>query len=222
MPDNDSTKKVFIVSFTLCAVCSILVSLSAVLLKPIQKRNKELDIKKNLLISAGLVESGASKETIESEFEKIEQVPTETSKGERIVYIAKSNGKITHYIFPVEGKGLWSTMYGFMALSSDFKTVLGMGFYAHGETPGLGGEITNPKWLASFNGKSAFDEAMNPKLEVIKGEVDPSSDKAKYQIDGLSGATLTTKGVDKLIKFWLSEEGYLPYVTSQLKKGASL
>ena len=222
MPDNDSTKKVFLVSFTLCAVCSILVSVSAVMLKPIQQANKELDIKRNLLVSAGLIDSGASKDTINTEFEKIEQVKTETSKGERIVYIAKINGKVTHYIFPVEGKGLWSTMYGFLALSDDFRTVLGMGFYDHGETPGLGGEITNPKWLASFNGKNAFDAGMIPRLEVIKGEVDPESDSAKYQMDGLSGATLTTKGVDKLIKFWLSEEGYLPFVKSCLEKGAAL
>ncbi len=222
MSDNDSTKKVLIVSFTLCAVCSILVSVSAVMLKPIQQANKELDIRRNLLVSAGLIESAASKDTINTEFEKIEQVKTDTSKGERTVFIAKNNGKITHYIFPVEGKGLWSTMYGFLALSDDFRTVRGMGFYDHGETPGLGGEITNPKWLALFVGKSAFDKDMTPELEVIKGEVDPESDSAEYQIDGLSGATLTTKGVDKLIKFWLSEEGYLPFVKSHLQKEARL
>lgn len=222
MPDNDSTKKVFTVSFILCAVCSVLVSVSAVMLKPIQQANKELDIRRNLLVSAGLIEPGASKAEINTEFAKIEQVKTETSKGERTVYIAKNNGKITHYIFPVEGKGLWSTMYGFLALSDDFKTVKGMGFYDHGETPGLGGEITNPKWLALFNGKHAFDEGMVPRLEVIKGVVDPASDSAKYQVDGLSGATLTTKGVDKLIKFWLSEDGYLPFVKSQLEKGDRL
>ena len=222
MHNNESTTKVFLVSFILCAVCSILVSVSAVMLKPIQRANKELDIKKNLLVCAGLVKAEASRDTIESEFKKIEQVSTQTTKGERIVYIAKSNGKITHYIFPVEGKGLWSTMYGFMALSEDFKTVRGMGFYDHGETPGLGGEITNPKWLASFNGKQAFDDTLRPKLEVIKGEVDTRDESAKYQIDGLSGATLTTKGVDKLIKFWLSEEGYLPFVNSRTGKEVSL
>jgi len=222
MPDNESTKKIFLVSFILCAVCSVLVSVSAVMLKPVQQANKELDIRKNLLVSAGLIDAGASKDKINEEFEKIDQVKTETSKGERVVYIAKSDGKITHYIFPVEGKGLWSTMYGFLALSDDFKTVRGMGFYDHGETPGLGGEITNPKWLSSFIGKNAFDENMAPKLEVIKGTVDPNAKSAKYQIDGLSGATLTTKGVDKLIKFWLSDEGYLPFVMSRMKKGADL
>lgn len=222
MHNNESTSKVFIVSLILCAVCSILVSVSAILLKPTQRANKELDIKKNLLVSAGLVEAGAPKEVILAEYKKIEQVPTETAKGKRTVYIAKDNGKITHYIFPVEGKGLWSTMYGFLALSPDFKTVLGMGFYDHGETPGLGGEITNPKWLASFKGKSAFDDNMVEKLQVIKGQVDSRDESAKYQIDGLSGATLTTKGVDKLIKFWLSEEGYLPFVKSRAGKEASL
>lgn len=222
MLNNESTNKVLIVSFVLCAVCSILVSISAVLLKPLQQANKALDIKKNLLISAALVQPGASKEEILAEYEKIEQLTTETSKGKRTVYIAKDNGKITHYIFPVQGKGLWSTMYGFLALSPDFKTVLGMGFYDHGETPGLGGEITNPKWLASFKGKIAFDDNMHFKLHVLKGKVDPKDDAAKYEIDGLSGATLTTKGVDHLIKFWLSDEGYLPFMKSRLNKEASL
>jgi Na+-transporting NADH:ubiquinone oxidoreductase subunit C len=222
MHKNETTVKVLLVSLILCAVCSILVSLSAVLLKPIQRANKELDIKKNLLVSAGLVEAGASKEAILTEYKKIEQVETETTKGSRIVYIAKDAGRITHYIFPVEGKGLWSTMYGFLALSPDFKTVLGMGFYDHGETPGLGGEITNPGWLASFKGKSAFDDNMEPRLQVIKGQVDARDESAKYQIDGLSGATLTTRGVDKLINFWLSDEGYLPFVKSRMGKEVSL
>lgn len=222
MRNNESTKNVLLVSFVLCAVCSILVSVSAILLKPLQQANKALDIKKNLLVSAALVQPGASTAEILAEYEKIEQLPVETSKGTRTVYIAKDNGKITHYIFPVEGKGLWSTMYGFLALSPDFKTVLGMGFYDHGETPGLGGEITNPKWLASFKGKFIFDSNMNYKFHVLKGQVDPRDDDAKYQIDGLSGATLTTKGVDRLIKFWLSEEGYLPFVKSRLGKEGSL
>ncbi|MFO7938082.1 MAG: NADH:ubiquinone reductase (Na(+)-transporting) subunit C [Kiritimatiellia bacterium] len=222
MPDNESIKKVFLVSFTLCAVCSVLVSVSAVLLKPIQQANKQLDIKKNLLVSAGLVSADASRDEINSEYEKIEKVKTDTAKGERTVYIAKSGSKITHYIFPVEGKGLWSTMYGFLALSDDFKTVRGMGFYDHGETPGLGGEITNPEWLASFVGKKAFDKNMVSELEVIKGSVDLDSAAAEHQIDGLSGATLTTQGVDAMIEFWLSEEGYLPFVRSQLEKGSEL
>jgi len=222
MHKNESTAKVLFVSFVLCAVCSILVSVSAVLLKPIQRANKELDIKKNLLVSAGLVQAGAPKEQILAEFERIEQVAVETTKGERTVYIAKESGRITHYIFPVAGKGLWSTMYGFLALSPDFKTVLGMGFYDHGETPGLGGEITNPAWLASFIGKQAFDDKLEPKLQVIKGQVDLGEPSARYQIDGLSGATLTTRGVDKLIKFWLSDEGYLPFVKSRDSKEVSL
>ncbi|MFA7172672.1 MAG: NADH:ubiquinone reductase (Na(+)-transporting) subunit C [Kiritimatiellia bacterium] len=222
MRNNESTKNVLLVSFILCAVCSILVSVSAILLKPLQQANKELDVKKNLLVSAALLQPGSSKFEILAEYEKIEQLSVETSKGARTVYLAKENGKITHYIFPVEGKGLWSTMYGFLALSPDFKTVLGMGFYDHGETPGLGGEITNPKWLASFKGKTVFDENMNLKLRVLKGQVDLRDDDSKYQIDGLSGATLTTKGVDRLIKFWLSEEGYLPFVNSRLGKEATL
>ncbi len=219
MSDNQSTRKVFIVSLVLCAVCSVMVSVAAVLLKPLQEANRKLDFKRNLLIAAGLVDGDVNRQSVLDEFEKIEQLEASTSRGEKTVYVARQEGQITHYIFPVTGKGLWSTMRGFLALSSDFKTVMGMGFYEHGETPGLGGEITNPAWLAQFKGKQAYDESLNVRLEVIKGSVEPDSVAAAYQVDGLSGATLTTRGVDDMIEFWLSEEGYLPFVREHVKKG---
>jgi Na+-transporting NADH:ubiquinone oxidoreductase subunit C len=222
MSDNQSNRKVFSVSLILCAVCSVMVSVAAVLLRPLQEANRKLDFKRNLLVAAGLVDSDVDKRSVLDEFAKIEQLAASTSRGEKTVYVAREEGRITHYIFPVTGKGLWSTMRGFLVLSADFKTVMGMGFYEHGETPGLGGEITNPAWLAQFKGKQAYDESLNVRLEVIKGSVEPDSDTAAYQVDGLSGATLTTRGVDDMIEFWLSEEGYLPFVREHVKKGAGL
>ena len=128
------------------------------------------------------------------------------------VYFVKEDGEIKEIILPIYGKGLWSTMYGFMALDSDLQTIRGFTFYEHGETPGLGGEVDNPNWKKIWKGKKAFDEEWNVKIEVIKGRVDPSSDNAKYQIDGLSGSTLTTRGVDNLVKFWLGDNGYGPFL----------
>ncbi len=129
-----------------------------------------------------------------------------------VVYLVVENGVVEKIILPIHGKGLWSTLYGFIALSTDLKTVQGFTFYEHGETPGLGGEVDNPSWKSTWKGKQVFDDDWNLKIEVIKGKVDKSRDDAKYKIDGLSGSTLTTRGVDQLVKFWLGEEGYGRYI----------
>jgi Na+-transporting NADH:ubiquinone oxidoreductase subunit C len=126
-------------------------------------------------------------------------------------------GSIEKVILPIYGKGLWSTLYGFLALGKDLNTVEGITFYEHGETPGLGGEVDNPNWKALWKGKMAFDDAGTVALTVIKGKVDPSEENARYQIDGLSGSTLTTRGLDAMVKFWLGDQGYGAFL-KQLKK----
>ena len=127
------------------------------------------------------------------------------------IYFVKEEDKIQKIILPVYGKGLWSTMYGFIALNQDLRTIDGFTFYEHGETPGLGGEVDNPAWKKIWKGKKAFDDSGDVRIEVIKGRVDPSSENAQYQVDGLSGSTLTTRGIDNLIRFWLGENGYGPF-----------
>ena len=128
-----------------------------------------------------------------------------------VVYLVNNDSGVEKYILPMYGKGLWSTMYGFMALNKDLRTIDGFTFYSHGETPGLGGEVDNPKWKAQWKGKQAFNENWDISIEVIKGLVDPTGPKANSQIDGLSGSTLTTRGVDKLVRFWLGDQGYGPF-----------
>jgi Na+-transporting NADH:ubiquinone oxidoreductase subunit C len=130
-----------------------------------------------------------------------------------IVYKVVQDGKIEKIILPIYGKGLWSTMYAFIALDRDLKTIKGITFYEHGETPGLGGEVDNPRWKQLWVDKRAFDDEGNVKIEVIKGHVDETRPDAVYKIDGLTGATLTTRGVDHLVRYWLGENGYGPYLT---------
>jgi Na+-transporting NADH:ubiquinone oxidoreductase subunit C len=133
------------------------------------------------------------------------------------VYIGENASGLEKVILPIKGYGLWSTLYGFIALESDLKTVAGIGFYEHTETPGLGGEVDNPKWKSSWVGKQAYsDDALV--LEVLKGKVDVSRDGAESKIDGLAGATLTTKGVDNLVKYWLGDQGFKPFIEN-LKTG---
>ncbi len=129
-----------------------------------------------------------------------------------IVYKVIQNSIIEQYIFPIYGKGLWSTMWGFISLEKDLHTIRGLTFYEQGETPGLGGEVDNPDWKKIWVGKKAFDTRGKLRIKVIKGEVDPSSPEAKYQVDGLSGSTLTTRGVNNLVRFWLGKHGYGPFL----------
>jgi len=135
------------------------------------------------------------------------------------VYLLKDGDVTKQVILPVHGYGLWSTMYGFLALEPDLNTVAGITFYSHGETPGLGGEIDNPAWQANWIGRQAFDNNGHPVLTVIKGKVDQNSADAVYQIDGLSGATLTANGVSNMLQFWLGDQGFRPFLTRLAETG---
>jgi Na+-transporting NADH:ubiquinone oxidoreductase subunit C len=134
------------------------------------------------------------------------------------VYLVIDQGQLQQLILPVHGKGLWSTMYGFISLAADLTTVKGFAFYEHGETPGLGGEIDNPAWKKLWPGKKIYDESGNARIEVLKGAVDRDSADAIYQVDGLSGATITARGVGNLLKYWMGQDGYQPFLDT-LKKG---
>ena len=133
-----------------------------------------------------------------------------------LVYHVLKDGKTDMLILPIEGYGLWSVLYGYLALSSDGNTVRGITFYQHLETPGLGGEVDNPRWKALWPGRKVYDDKGKPALAVIKGRAgDPKTDP--YRVDGLSGATITSNGVSNTIKFWFGEHGFGPYL-SQFRK----
>lgn len=142
-----------------------------------------------------------------------------------LIYEIKKGGTLDTLVIPVEGKGLWSTLYGFLALSADTETVKGLIFYQHGETPGLGGEVDNPRWRSLWEGRKPFNENFEPVIEVIKGAAGSVED-APHQVDGLSGATITGRGVSHLIQFWIGEHGFGPtlarYRTAHGKKIAEV
>jgi Na+-transporting NADH:ubiquinone oxidoreductase subunit C len=134
------------------------------------------------------------------------------------VYLVERDGELETLILPVRGYGLWSTLHGFMALKGDLNTVQGLGFYQHAETPGLGGEVDNPKWRGHWPGKTLFNEQGDLVIQIIKGNVDAQSSQAKHQVDGLAGATLTQNGVNNLLHFWLGENGFAQFLAN-LQKG---
>lgn len=132
------------------------------------------------------------------------------------VYLAKNvEGQIDSVILPVYGQGLWSTMYGFVSLAADGRTVKGLTYYEQGETPGLGSEIENPRWLALWIGKQMYDDEGQFALRIIKGQAQMNH---PYQVDGLSGATLTSQGVQHSFDYWMGPHAYGPFL-SNLKNG---
>jgi len=129
------------------------------------------------------------------------------------IYEVMDGDKTTMLVLPVEGKGLWSTLYGYLAIETDMNTIRGLTFYQHGETPGLGGEVDNPKWKALWPGRKAYNEKWEPVIKVAKGQAGPVSE-APHAVDGLSGATITANGVTHLLQFWLGENGFGPFLTN--------
>lgn len=128
------------------------------------------------------------------------------------VYLLRDGQDVSKIILPIKGYGLWSTMYGFLALESDATTVSSITFYEHAETPGLGGEIENKKWQASWSGKQIVNAQGEPVLRLVKGGVSASTPDSEYKIDSLSGATLTSNGVTNLIQFWMGENAFGPFL----------
>jgi Na+-transporting NADH:ubiquinone oxidoreductase subunit C len=143
----------------------------------------------------------------------IERVPNQA-----LVYRLEENGELRLLILPIEGKGLWSTLYGFIALDADLDTIQGITFYEHKETPGLGGEVDNPRWKALWPGRRAFGDDDEPRIQVIRGQAGPPSEDP-YRVDGLSGATMTSRGVGRLVRFWLGDDGFAPYLDT-LREGS--
>jgi len=116
------------------------------------------------------------------------------------------------WILPIWGNGLWSTLYGYISLETDLNTVKSITFYQHGETAGLGGEVDNPKWKALWNGKLVDIRAESPALTVVKkGQVKDAS----HEVDGLSGATITSRAVGHMIDLWFGNQGYGPFISAQ-------
>ena len=135
-----------------------------------------------------------------------------------LVYLVEDpEGGVDKIILPIHGYGLWGQLYGFIALEGDASTVAGLGFYEHKETPGLGGEVDNPRWKGLWEGKQVYKDG-DVEITVMKGSVDPASANAQYQVDGLAGATLTTRGVSNLVQYWLGEDGFAPFLNN-LKSG---
>ncbi len=126
-------------------------------------------------------------------------------------YFVMKGDAVQLVVLPIEGVGMWGTLYGFLALERDGNTIRGLTYYDQKETPGLGGEVSNPRWQAVWNGRRVYNENWEPQLVVIKGKAGPA-ETDPMRVDGLSGATITSNGVSRLTAFWMSNHGWARFL----------
>jgi Na+-transporting NADH:ubiquinone oxidoreductase subunit C len=124
------------------------------------------------------------------------------------VYLVWDGNELERVVLPVQGKGMWSDLFGYIALESDLETIAGMTFYDQNETPGLGDQILHERWLQQWRGRRIFDDRGVPVFQVSQGEVGEYSDAAQYQVDALTGATVTGDAVTAMIRYWFGPHGY--------------
>ena len=252
----ETNLRIFITALVLALFFSLVVSVAAVVLKPIQSKNEDMDRNRNVLKAAG-IESGEMEEVFKSveyfyydigdhKVTKIKDIGTYFKNFKRIIsdpeksikisetelpgikriprkvpfYVFYRDGKIDCIVLPIFGNGLWSTMYGFIGINSDGKTVRGLTFYDQKETPGLGGEVDNPLWKKQWKGKVIYDEEGKLRLKVVKGKSDPNRPSFVYEVDGISGASMTTIGVDGLVRFWLEDKRFGKLLKDIGKRGS--
>jgi len=129
------------------------------------------------------------------------------------VFLARdANGDVELIILPVRGSGYQSSLYGFLALAGDTSTVVALEFYEQGDTPGMGARIQDPSWEALWPGKQVYDDTGAVRIGVARGKLAPGSVDADHMVDGISGATRTSQGVHGLLRFWLGDFGFGPYL----------
>jgi Na+-transporting NADH:ubiquinone oxidoreductase subunit C len=227
VPKLDSTRYTVLFATAVSIVCALLVAAAAVGLRERQEVNAQLYKQKNVLLAASLVKPG----------QNISAAEVQKIFDHRIIVRAvelRTGQLVPADKFDVKGYDQRKArsdpalsrpaphndaqVYGFLALDRDGNTVRGLTFYEQKETPGLGGEISNPKWQALWVGRKAYDANWAPQLAVIKGQAGPP-DRDPHRVDGLSGATITSNGITRVVRFWLSNDGYAPYLKN-LKSGA--
>ncbi|MEE8495836.1 MAG: Na(+)-translocating NADH-quinone reductase subunit C [Xanthomonadales bacterium] len=252
--DNESPLKAIIVVTATALVCSVLVTVAAVTLRPIQWAHQDLERNRHIVRISGLMDPadelsdweiiaafqdldarlvdldrGAFDETFnpdtfdtrkaagDPEFSvtiPADQDVAGLKRRSRLmtVYLVRDGDDLHRIILPVYGPGMWSTIYGFLALESDLNTIAEMSFYEQEETAGIGDQILRPDWLARWRGKRLYDEQGVVRFRIAGGSVDPRSPDAAYQVDALTGASVTAGGVTNLIRYWLGPHGFANFL----------
>ena len=268
--NKDSPQKAIIVVLVTALVCSIMVSVAAISLRPIQLAHKLLERARHVVQLTGLapadagtlsddelltlftqldarvvnIDDGTFAQDIDAatfdqrkaanDSERSVVIPTESDiarLGRRsrfaIVYIVWEGGQLKRIVLPMHGQGMWSTLYGYIALDADLNTIADASFFEHAETPGLGDQIMRVEWLAQWQGRKLLDEAGTTRFRVATGRVEPGSQAARHEVDALSGASVTANGVTGLVNYWFGAHGFQPFLqglreTPPVKQSARL
>ena len=128
----------------------------------------------------------------------------------KAVYLVWRDGELSRVVLPIRGAGMWSMVYGYISLESDFNTIAGVMFYEQNETPGLGDQIAKPHWQEKWVGKKLYEDTGEVLFHVAEGPVAAGASGADYQVDALTGATVTANAVTALMKYWFGPGGYGP------------
>jgi len=201
--------KTIVFASILCVVCSVLLTTASTGLQSFQQRNMEVDRQKNILLAMGLLKEGQAAAADEIQSLYVNYVkslwvdgdgqikPSETALQNHLpLYVYVDQEQIQAYVVPINTRGLWGKIQGYLALENDGATIRGFTVYKHSETPGLGGEIESRWFRKNFENKKIVDQNGEfVSVGVAKGSVDevvPQSDRSNY-VDGISGATLTGK-----------------------------
>ncbi|MGI9248303.1 MAG: Na(+)-translocating NADH-quinone reductase subunit C [Woeseiaceae bacterium] len=252
--NTDKPGTALLIVVIVALVCSVLVSASAIGLRPIQERNALIERSRNIVALSGLVEPGRamSGDEILAAIDQMDvrvldidtgefddsidlqefdpraavldpdlgiAIPTELDLAQlgrrsryEIVYLVWDGQSVTRVILPIVGQGMWSTLYGYIALESDLNTIAAATFYEQAETAGLGDKITDPDWLATWQGRALYGTDGRVRFRVAAGPVESGSPAAAYEVDAISGASVTGSAVSRLVEYWFSRNGYAPFL----------
>lgn len=252
--NNDSPIKAVIVVAATALLCSILVTLAAVTLQPIQRAYQDLERNRFLVGISGLTDGVAElpDRDVVSLFQRFEArivnldtgtfdntynpdtfdtgkaaadpvlsiaIPAELdgaklSRRSRLVtvFLVNDGDKLQRMMLPIYGQGMWSTIYGYIALEADLNTIADITFYEQAETAGMGDKILRPDWLAGWRGRKLYDETGSLRFRIGGGAVDPASPAARYHVDGITGATVTVDAVMRMVVYWFGPHGFAPFL----------
>lgn len=246
---DESPGRALLIVLGVAVACALLVSVTAVSLRPYQVANVERHRLAQLdSIVAALSATGRELTTKDIESRVVElatgryaddidaatfdarkaetdpgassEIPAEQDSADikrranhAVVYLVRdAQRKLQLLILPVYGSGYQSMLRGFLALEGDASKVAALRFYEQGDTPGLGGRIQEPEWEAQWTGKRVYDKSGDLRLGVVTSDTPPASADGRYMVDGISGATRTSRGVHGLLRFWLGDLGFGPYL----------
>ena len=236
MPKPQSNTYILAFTALMTVLLGAALSLTSVLLKPLQDEQLELDAKKKILRTVYDLSAFESKEDIQAFYKAHVQSFAVSLDGEIIekdndgvplvperinirknhkidpekrffpVFVFKKDANNTSpdaYIFPMFGAGLWDWISGYVALGKDLNTIQGVAFDHKAETPGLGARITSNTVQQRYQNKEIFSQTGQiVAVEMLKGEQNKTLDT--HQVDGMSGATMTARGVNKMLKSYLN------------------